>query len=1184
MMERQAGRRLGSTSDLVVLAPWKPGIIGADEAILPASRLALTFRTLQQIRRTARESVELAAFSDPVERIEQVHSFRLKATPEGMLLSVTFDFGWDSYVRDLWRDTGAGPFLDLLCCHCADYPLARETPLETWSEWIRSRELVSDYFYSATPLTVGDLAALSQAEKIQRDIPDAVKSDAELAAFSSKSPTERAAEVRKDPRNRPLMLTQAFGILPAMYRLSRYFGADIAGPLGADALTLLRATHSLLEDFPFQPLPVGLPALYERELSWYRQSSAAAATPPAPPTPDLTEVQRGVINGFDAAGITHGAALFLAVLPGKEQEARNSLATLLPTSEADTGPTDQIYRNFALTYSGMKRLKLPDSILRQMPAAFREGAEARAPQLGDQRAFHPDRWKPLPRNWPADTTLTAPISTIDAVMQLRIASDSSIDDIHNTDHPLHARISDIARLPGLLLVSVQAMAPANPAKPNENHLGMRDGISQPVLGKPAHTHWSDHVEPGELLLGYPNDANDPPLQDPRFRGGSFLAIRRMPVDRPRFEQMLAAQVAANPGTTQSEIVTRILGRHAGGKPTVSNAASDNDFNYAGGSAEAECPRQSHVRRVNPRSDQSRDDRIPRISRRGMGFGKAGSGEYGTLFMAYCADLAEQYEVLLGWVNGGNSSRIGSFLPDPLCGPPPEHDPRTMRVLRQPPATGPMRLKTPRLAESYIGLSWSLYLFAPPLQFVQALPSMAIEEQPQKPESLPPARPGCPHASAKALSFGPDAAADSSLETGRRILRWLQQTGAGKKEWRTYLDEPGAREKGWQRAVWAAIRADHGGLLETPAGYLVGTHALVLKVLRDDGRKFSVREAGKRIKPSLGQFHLGLDSYTEAYRREAPTCNKALEAISEPGSFDLARQHTSDILLEALQRGQPPVRIDVLKDLLEPVAARMAPKWFGLPDETYVVTRVSHWNAPAEPAAFPGHFWNSSRYAFNPFTSAETERLSAIDGQAIVAAVTKHVSAIGRHKLSGTVAQAIGNDMASYPTDADVGRVLAGAMLGWISTTLGTGSRLLDDWISTGEFARQQLSWVGATGNFDTARSHFEDAMLKSIGLQPVPENKHRVVAGHFTCLNGRWLKKGRLVILGLESACAEQAENNVTDSHIYFGLANAGARPPHGCPARSLALGMLFGMLAAMSETVNIRYGDGRLLADISPR
>ena len=437
-MYQKLSRTLGPTSDLVVHAPWKLGIIEADEAILPSSRFALTFRALAQIRSLAREATELPAFADPIERLEQVHSFRVVAERDALLLSVTYDFGWDHYMHALW-DKG-GPFLDLLCCNCEHYQIAHETPLPDWSAWISERSILSDYFYSATPLTVGDLGALRQAEQLQRDEPDNVLADLTLAGFTSQTADMLASA------NRTLApyaaAVQSFGILAAMHRLTRYYGADISpgAPLRDDALVLLRATKALLHDWTFTDASEDARASFARELAWFEQGETedAAAVVPAPPVA-FGNIQKGILTSFNsaAARVSHGAVLFFMV--DNASRACESLALIELATEAGTVTAGQIYRNLAFTFQGMTQLGIGDAILERMPAAFREGAAARAAQVGDMRGFHPRRWQGLPKNWPKASTGEADLSLVDVVVQLRIITPDAETRARSGHRPSAAR-------------------------------------------------------------------------------------------------------------------------------------------------------------------------------------------------------------------------------------------------------------------------------------------------------------------------------------------------------------------------------------------------------------------------------------------------------------------------------------------------------------------------------------------------------------------------------------------------------------------------------------------------------------------------------------------------------------------------------------------------------------------------
>lgn len=1151
---------LASTRDLVVLAPWRQEIIGADEAILPATRWARTFQALFALRRQAREATERPAFPDPVERLEQVHSFRIRATPQGLLLAVTYDFGWEPYMRALWRD--GGPFLDLLLCNCADYRPARDIGVADWSAWIRARLWVSDYFYSATALTVGDLAALAQMEQASRAAADATDADRLLAGFARRTPDAvAAASGAADPA---AAMRQALSVIAGMYRLTRFYGPRIAPgePLAEDALTLLLAARALLPGFDSTRLPAPARAQFTTELAWFEQP---LARPPAPVAAaqciDRTNVQRGILTGFDSDGpITHGAVLVLMVTDGLK--ARAGLADLADAIANETGepPEDGIFRNVALSHAGMERLGLSADLLAALPEALRQGAAERAGSVGDVRAFHPGQWQGLALNWPAPTGRHADAAIADVVIQLRVRAPSAAAcDLTSPAHPLHAEVERIAALPGLRLLSATGTGPAPGQAPDHDAFGLRDGISQPSPdGKPGKA-WSDRVAPGDLLLGYRNSAGETACSHLALRGGSLLAVRAMAQWPDRFEAMLAAAIQQT-GLDRATLVGKLLGRTPDGTPLVAHHDA-NDFDYAGDPDGTQAPRQSHVRRSNPRDGSA----VPRIVRRGMSWAGA-DGSHGLFFMAYCADLAEQYETLLRWVNGGNSSGLPSAMGDPLCGVPDAHGPRRFRFLH---AGTVHRIDLPPRAAAPVDLLWSAYMFAPPISLLRSLAD-------------PPAA-GAP--------------AELPLAEARARIAALIAEDAGEAQWRELLDEPEAFARDLQAAAWAVIRQDHGGLLATRELVLAGSHAHVIEALRDDGRRFSVAGAGARIARSVERFHLGLDVLTDDYRREGPPCNAAIAAIDEATAFSAThaacRRMLAGLLQAAAGMQALPLRLDLMRGLFEPVVAAIAPAWFDFPDGRHVQPGAADWRPVASRTpVFPGDFWNPSRFAFNPFVSARTEQLAAEHGQALLNAITAFLAENGRDALRGAVSAALAEAMhqgkPAFPTNRDLARSIAGAMLGWIATTLGNAARIFDRLIRHGDIQRLQILWDDVPARGATAARQLLGPLVEALLCdRPVPENKWRLVVDPQATLGGT--RVGRddgpvKLVLGLQSAAADQAARGIADSHIPFGQAHAGAPTPHGCPGRSLALGVLLGLVAGVIETVRLQESGARLVVEISPR
>ena len=1130
---------LGSTSDLVVKCGWSPGLIPADEPTLPRTRLAITFRTLFQLRKRAREAIE-PAFADPIERLEQIHSFRLAAEDDGLRLSVTYDFGWETYMRSLWAE--AGPFLDLLCCHCEGYRLSRETPLDEWQQWIRNNQVQSDYFYSATALTVGDLAALSQGERLQRDEGDLARADRCLAGLCSLSAAERAEARRLRAAHEAQ--EQAIAVIVAMYRLSRYWTADVANSvIPRDAATLIHATRALIEhNFTDRnSLNPQFEATFRSQLEWYRQDLGKRAEPAGSDEFDCAaDVQRGILKGFDRPGapITHGAALFLAVTdPAK---ARESLAGLELASEAGEEPADGVFRNLAFTYPGLARLGLAPAALEAAPPAFREGAAARAGSVGDLRGFHPINWRPLKRNWEPAPEWEVELGQVDALVQLRVSRAGAPTDIANPAHPLRAEITRLAAMPGLALLAVEGLAPAVAPGSDVDHLGFRDGLSQPTLEGADTRPWSDRVAPGALLVG-----RGASTVDPFWRDGSFMAVRRMTIDRSRFDALLAAD--SQPGLKDADLLAaKLLGRRRDGS-RLGTGRTGNNFVFDGDEAGAVCPLDSHIRRANPRRSDT-----PRIMRRGMSFGPPANGaadglERGAFFIAYCADLAEQYERVLGWVNGGNSTRIGSYLADPLTGVP-ENAARTYRFVHE---SAVQRLSLPDLNNGVIDLSWSLYLFAPSLPAIRGL---------------------------KNGGGATPTAVDDLADRGRAIIAELRKSGDDESAWRAVLNEPIARDDGGAKAIWAAVRAD-GGILDTPVGYLVGGYDLVLEVLRDRGQRFSNRGAGERMEATIGRFHLGLDPDTPAYEQLSEPANGALRSVKEESAFALARAMTrariTGMLALARRSGEREATIDLLANLIEPLLADLAKAWFDIPDGKHVEAAPRDWKVGGRPARYPGDFWSPSRHAFNPYRSEETERMAIAHGSNAVAAVTRFIESVTRTGLRGPVSSQMAAGTTSYPEPDDLARALVGCMIGGVPTVAGNAVRLLVEGLESGDLDRSQLPWLRkpeADRTHALASKTFGPAIARLLARAPVPEVLWRVVAGDDVQLGGQRLEKAKALVFSLESAGLDQLGRGKLDNYIPYGMAPPGEAPtPHGCPGREMANGTLLGLLVGLLESARFR-------------
>ena len=135
---------LGGVTNLAVLAPVKAGFVNGFETITYLERLRRLLKALHAARQNLRESeLRKPVFPDSIGRFGIIHSFRYAivapdpaTTASGepgtsrLSLNVSFDGGWEPYMRVIYRDIGS--LLDALFCHCDGYPGSRTAAFDDY--------------------------------------------------------------------------------------------------------------------------------------------------------------------------------------------------------------------------------------------------------------------------------------------------------------------------------------------------------------------------------------------------------------------------------------------------------------------------------------------------------------------------------------------------------------------------------------------------------------------------------------------------------------------------------------------------------------------------------------------------------------------------------------------------------------------------------------------------------------------------------------------------------------------------------------------------------------------------------------------------------------------------------------------------------------------------------------------
>lgn len=241
--------------------------------------------------------------------------------------------------------------------------------------------------------------------------------------------------------------------------------------------------------------------------------------------------------------------------------------------------------------------------------------------------------------------------------------------------------------------------------------GWRDGISNPWirgLHSPSDTRRQgggkvtdrgfQQIELGEFLLGEIDEAEDVmPVPEPSglFFHGTFLVLRQLEQDAPRFNDLTKALASRSTELEPDDAGDKLMGRRKDGTPLASardhSDPSDNDFLYFDDPEGLACPVGAHIRRSNPRDSLGLGG-IPshrhRIIRRGTPYRKTtsdGSVKEGLVFVCLNARPADQFDFIqVQWLNDGEALRQGRS-PDPIAGTWNDENPRTIVV---PGSSGP----------------------------------------------------------------------------------------------------------------------------------------------------------------------------------------------------------------------------------------------------------------------------------------------------------------------------------------------------------------------------------------------------------------------------------------------------------------------------------------------------------------
>jgi len=393
----------------------------------------------------------------------------------------------------------------------------------------------------------------------------------------------------------------------------------------------------------------------------------------------LDRVQGNILPGFGAA-----SQAFLWLHFPSEAGGRRWLRDLIPdvASGARVSADKQkrrwsgyapdrpamVWVNVAFSRAGLEALGA--SGVDEFSAAFREGMAARAGRLRD----------PDPEGWllgGAGAPATHALLIVAAESRERLDAEIARQRTRLTRHGVRDVLSgspdhEICRgdvLPGRFS--------------KHEHFGFRDGISQPALDG------SDNTMPGNVVLGHPDRDGATIGDGPKWaEDGSYLVFRRLRQDVFGFRKALerAARAAS---LTPDQLAAKLVGRWKSGArlgetlepwdPGLPSTPGALDYadRFASDAKGERAPLFSHVRKAYPRD--ARNAERHRLLRRGIAYGpmldlraiEDDGRDRGLLFVAYQADIAQQFEHVQRQLNDPNVPRRAAGS-DPLAGQPGPH--------------------------------------------------------------------------------------------------------------------------------------------------------------------------------------------------------------------------------------------------------------------------------------------------------------------------------------------------------------------------------------------------------------------------------------------------------------------------------------------------------------------------------
>ncbi len=353
------------------------------------------------------------------------------------------------------------------------------------------------------------------------------------------------------------------------------------------------------------------------------------------------------------------------------QELIGRIARVVTSAANPASPLADTSVSVALTYQGLKALRVPAESLESLSWEFRQGMASRASELGDTGESAPENWE-------------QPLGSSDLHVVLVAVSPD--------EQTLEAAL-DPAREAYRKMSGIEAIWRQNcHALPTETEpFGFRDGISHPAIegsGIPGTNPREQPLKAGEFVLGYRDELGGVQKTTPELlgRNGTYVVFRKLHQRVAEFRKFLKA--SANNADDEELLAAKMMGRWRSGAPLAlcpfhddpelgADARRNNVFMFEEDDKTGlKTPGGSHIRRCNPRDAAIAGvARIHRMIRRGTAYGpllpegvlEDDGADRGLMFAFVGAHIGRQFEFVQSqWVNDGVFFGAGEDK-DPVIG-------------------------------------------------------------------------------------------------------------------------------------------------------------------------------------------------------------------------------------------------------------------------------------------------------------------------------------------------------------------------------------------------------------------------------------------------------------------------------------------------------------------------------------